>query len=270
MDTPTREVELAEYVSQVVQSTLQEKGFTSKERPTVLFLDDEKSQIADFEFWARQLNHFRVVSFTDGDKAKDYAERENVAAAVLDCKVPGASGVEVGLSVCARDPGVPIFMTTGYGSEYRLDAAARGFRPTRWIEKPFPGEDVVAETAKAVWKKTIDAIALQASNAVLRRLRENCFCVEEGLVVSVNGEWSRIRFGSGEDILEREFPTWRLHRAQSDEVGAAVVHAMSEFLDMVVSRVSRAESGASIAPIGEPPARLSDEDLELLNRDTEE
>ncbi len=90
----------------------------------------------------------RVVTVTAGDKAiklfrKLRQEGSHVDLAILDVGLPGMDGRRVCQEIRAIDPGVPVLLTSGYGTPFTQDQSMTeaGYE---FLAKPFDGSQLLA------------------------------------------------------------------------------------------------------------------------------
>ena len=111
-------------------------------KPSVLIADDD----APFrERLARAFKErgFDVRAVADGAQAIAAAEEESPEYAVLDLRMPGASGLEVVRSLRTIDPGTKVVVLTGYGSIATAVEAVR-LGATHYLTKPADLDDILA------------------------------------------------------------------------------------------------------------------------------
>jgi len=91
---------------------------------------------------------FDVLEANDGIRAMDLL-REDIAAVVVDLKLPGAPGLDVLRDVRARFPETPVIMTSGQGNVPDAVQAMR-FGAAQYLAKPFHPEEVLRAVRQAV------------------------------------------------------------------------------------------------------------------------
>ena len=109
---------------------------------TLLLVDDDEVYR---ERLARALRDrgFDVATASGGEEAIARARREAPELAVVDLRMPGASGIEVLEALRAVDPATRVLMLTGYGSiATAVEATRRG--AVGYLSKPADADEVVA------------------------------------------------------------------------------------------------------------------------------
>lgn len=114
----------------------------SLDRPSVLVADDD-TPFRDRLTRAFRERGFDVRAAADGTEAIAAAEQESPEYAVLDLRMPGASGLEVVRVLRAIDPGTKIVVLTGYGSIATAVEAVR-LGATHYLTKPADLDDILA------------------------------------------------------------------------------------------------------------------------------
>jgi two-component system response regulator RegA len=110
--------------------------------PTLLLVDDDEVYR---ERLARALRDrgFDVATAAGGEEAIAHARREAPELAVVDLRMPGASGIEVLEALRAVDPATRVLMLTGYGSiATAVEATRRG--AVGYLSKPADADEIVA------------------------------------------------------------------------------------------------------------------------------
>ena len=109
---------------------------------TLLLVDDDEVYR---ERLARALRDrgFDVATASGGEEAIAHAHREAPELAVVDLRMPGASGIEVLEALRAVDPATRVLMLTGYGSiATAVEATRRG--AVGYLSKPADADEIVA------------------------------------------------------------------------------------------------------------------------------
>jgi PAS domain S-box-containing protein len=83
----------------------------------LLVVDDDLEVLGILQDMLR-FKGYRVVTATDGEKAVEMIEKEDLDLVVTDLGMPGISGWEVARTVKAKDPKIPVVLLTGWGSQY--------------------------------------------------------------------------------------------------------------------------------------------------------
>ncbi|HMJ00167.1 MAG TPA: response regulator transcription factor [Gaiellaceae bacterium] len=101
------------------------------ERTTVLLADDHPGILAAVSKYLDRNGLDVVASAQDGYEALRLIEEKQPDIALLDVRMPGASGIEVTRLAARRAPETAVILFSGYGSRGQvaeaLDAGARGF-----------------------------------------------------------------------------------------------------------------------------------------------
>jgi DNA-binding NtrC family response regulator len=115
-----------------------------KSEGLVLVVDDHR-ELADNI--SEALHENGVDAVAKNSAAEALAFRGNPGAAVIDFRLPDATGVELARHLVARNPNVRVLFVSGHGDELR--AAARG-TPGDVLEKPVKIEHLIAWVTKAL------------------------------------------------------------------------------------------------------------------------
>ncbi len=111
-------------------------------RPTLLLVDDDE---VFRERLGRALRErgFDVTTAPGGEEALACARRDAPEFAVVDLRMPGATGIEVLEALRAVDPATRVLVLTGYGSiATAVEATRRG--AVGYLSKPADADEVVA------------------------------------------------------------------------------------------------------------------------------
>lgn len=114
--------------------------------PTMLVVDDDDRLRTTL---ARALTGrgFSVRSAEDAEAAIALAKEESPEYAVVDLRMPGASGLDLVRELVAIDPETNVVVLTGYGSiATALDAVRLG--ATHYLTKPADVDDLLAAFAR--------------------------------------------------------------------------------------------------------------------------
>ncbi len=120
---------------------------TSKARPTVLVVDDEKD-LVELISYNLQRNGYDVLTAGTGDAALDVAARDRPNLVLLDLMLPGLSGTEVArrLRADARTAGIPIIMLTAKSEETDV-VVGLTLGADDYVTKPFSMKILLARLA---------------------------------------------------------------------------------------------------------------------------
>lgn len=86
-------------------------------RPAVLLVDDD-TDLCRTMAQAFELEGYRVYAALDGEQALKMI-RQSCRVAFVDIRLPSLNGVQTSIKLKEINPGVTIFMMTGYGEEVR-------------------------------------------------------------------------------------------------------------------------------------------------------
>ena len=101
----------------------------------ILVVDDE-SLICDFLYDALKSKGHTVVTASNGQKALDILERDNISVVITDIKMPKMSGVTLLKRVKNLFPNIPVVVITAYGTvSGAVEIMKQG--ATDYIPKPF-------------------------------------------------------------------------------------------------------------------------------------
>ncbi len=113
---------------------------------TVLLVEDD-DMVRAFARDALERAGFAVVEASDGDQAVALGRTiEPPCALVTDVVMPGMSGPDV----VAHLPGVPALYISGYVEDERRDSLLAATPVSRFLAKPFTGEDLIAAVRELV------------------------------------------------------------------------------------------------------------------------
>jgi two-component system, response regulator RegA len=86
---------------------------------------------------------FEVRTAKSAEEALALAHQDSPEFAVVDLRMPGASGIDVVRELCAIDPGTVIVMLTGYGSIATAVEAIRA-GAVHYLSKPVDIDEILA------------------------------------------------------------------------------------------------------------------------------
>ena len=114
---------------------------------SVLVVDDDAT-LRGRLVRAFEARGFEVRAAADAAVALELARAESPELAVVDLRMPGASGLEVVRELKAIDPATNVVVLTGYGSiATALEAVRLG--ATHYLTKPADVDDILAAFARA-------------------------------------------------------------------------------------------------------------------------
>jgi DNA-binding response OmpR family regulator len=123
------------------------RGIENSERIRVLLVDDEEgyASVLSKRMAKRNIEVTRALS---GSEAIQVLRRQDFDAAILDLKMEDMDGIEVLKVFKKMDPGMPVIMLTGHGSE---QAAREGleFGAFDYLTKPCDLEELVEKLRSA-------------------------------------------------------------------------------------------------------------------------
>lgn len=106
---------------------------------TILHIDDEPTNILLFEVNFR--NRYRVISTYSGlDGLEKLQGNPGVDVIFCDMKMPGINGLEFARQAAVIQPGVPVFILTGYDISPEIINAINQGWVKGYIQKPFEVE----------------------------------------------------------------------------------------------------------------------------------
>ena len=135
--------------------------------PSILIVDDDDT------FRERMARAFRDRGFdartaANSDQAAALAAAESPELAVVDLKMPGASGLELLRRLKSIDPSTKVVVLTGYGSiATALDAVRVG--ATHYLQKPADADEILAAFRKNDTESGDDSSEPQVSTPSLAR-----------------------------------------------------------------------------------------------------
>ena len=118
---------------------------STEQRVRALVVDDESALVRVVaEYLERE--GFEVVTQADGVAALALTRGTEPDVVVLDVRMPGMTGIELGQLVRNRDPGLPVVLTSGY-SAVIAEQGSNGFE---LIQKPYTSATLVRAFHKAI------------------------------------------------------------------------------------------------------------------------
>ena len=129
---------------------------SSKDGALTLLLVDDDEVLRERLGRALRERGFEVTTAESGEAAIAIARRDAPEFAVVDLRMPGASGIEVLDALRAIDPATRVLMLTGYGSiATAVEATRRG--AVGYLSKPADADEVVAAlTGRAAAEGKVD------------------------------------------------------------------------------------------------------------------
>jgi two-component system response regulator RegA len=127
-----------------------------KEGALTLLLVDDDEVLRERLGRALRERGFEVTTAESGEAAISIARRDAPEFAVVDLRMPGASGIDVLDALRAIDPATRVLMLTGYGSiATAVEATRRG--AVGYLSKPADADEVVAAlTGRAAAEGKVD------------------------------------------------------------------------------------------------------------------
>jgi two-component system response regulator RegA len=127
-----------------------------KEGALTLLLVDDDEVLRERLGRALRERGFEVTTAGSGEAAIAIARRDAPEFAVVDLRMPGASGIDVLDALRAIDPATRVLMLTGYGSiATAVEATRRG--AVGYLSKPADADEVVAAlTGRAAAEGKVD------------------------------------------------------------------------------------------------------------------
>ena len=123
------------------------------EKLTVLVVDDEES-VRNLLQRILEGGGYNVVTAADGREALDKLSELEIAAVLLDIKMPGMSGMEVLQRITKDWPETSVIMVTAVGdAQTAIEAMKMGAYD--YIIKPFNHDDLVLKVRRAIEKRNL-------------------------------------------------------------------------------------------------------------------
>jgi two-component system, response regulator RegA len=114
----------------------------NRTEPSILLVDDDdifRGRLAR----AFTERGYETRTATDAEQALALAKEDSPELAVVDLRMPGASGLELLRDLLQIDPSTKVVMLTGYGS---ISTAVEAIRlgATNYVPKPADADDIIA------------------------------------------------------------------------------------------------------------------------------
>ena len=115
---------------------------------TIWVVDDDRSIRWVLEKALKQAD-FEVKTFENGDSALRALDRQTPDVIITDIRMPGMNGLQLLEHIHARDPSLPVIITTAHSD---LDSAVSAYRggAFEYLPKPFDVDEAVALTRRAM------------------------------------------------------------------------------------------------------------------------
>lgn len=114
--------------------------------PSILIVDDDATLRTRLELAFRRRG-YEAHGAANAEEAVAFAQKESPEYAIVDLRLPGASGLEIVRALKAIDPETNVVVLTGYGSiATALDAVRLG--ATHYLSKPADVDDILAAFAR--------------------------------------------------------------------------------------------------------------------------
>ncbi len=110
------------------------------EKPTILYVDDEKDQLAAFSVAMGRFFHVKTAS--TGEKGLDLLKKGGIHVVVSDEKMPSMSGTDFLARALEMASDVPRIMLTGYKNEELLIKAINAARLFAFYQKPWKDQEL--------------------------------------------------------------------------------------------------------------------------------
>lgn len=118
------------------------------ERPTLLFIDDEKRVLTSMRAMFRR--HYNVLLANSASEALELLAGEAVHVVVSDQRMPGMTGVEVLREFKERAPDVMRILLTGYADLEAVEASINESEVFRYLCKPCAPDELKSVVGMAV------------------------------------------------------------------------------------------------------------------------
>jgi two-component system response regulator FixJ len=136
--------------------------------PLVYLVDDDEA-FRDSLRWMMRAAGYRVEVYATAEHFLATHERDAGACLVLDLRMPGMSGLELQEELIRREERIPTIFVTAHGDvALAVRAVKRG--AFDFIEKPFPGQALLALVREAVRQDRRELVAATQSRDVAERL----------------------------------------------------------------------------------------------------
>jgi len=109
----------------------------------VLLLDDEELALKSLKYVCEQtIENAQIVTFTEGEKALNYLQKNRVDVVFADIEMPEMNGMEFMRRAQVIRPGTNVIFTTAY-TEYALEAMQ--LHASGYLTKPVRADDIRRE-----------------------------------------------------------------------------------------------------------------------------
>lgn len=126
----------------------------------ILIIEDDEALLKTLTT-SLEIENFKVISSTDGEKGLQLACQEKIDLIVLDVVLPSLSGTEICRSLRTKGAMTPIIMLTGQKKEEIDRVLGLELGADDYITKPFGIKELIARI-KAVLRRTIpEAVELE-------------------------------------------------------------------------------------------------------------
>jgi two-component system, cell cycle response regulator CpdR len=117
------------------------------DRQFTILLAEDDPRVRDSVVALLREHGFVVLVAEDGDAALRLLGEVDVDLLLADVAMPGASGFEVAQRAKSMRPDLHLLFITGY---YAEEAASKGIRFGRVLQKPFGAGELLAEITRAL------------------------------------------------------------------------------------------------------------------------
>src|SRR2546429_8659940 len=114
----------------------------------ILVVDDDPA-VRDTLSMVLSAGGYQVICFADGAALLAVARTRTPSCILLDVHIPGKSGLDILRELHGEDYPAPIFMISGQG-DISMAVSASKNGALDFIEKPFPGSEIVARLNQAI------------------------------------------------------------------------------------------------------------------------
>ncbi len=134
------------------KSLMEKLDFLLSESKKTLMLVDDDQYILELLKDLFEMEEFRVLTASSGEKALSIMKDEAVDAVVSDIIMPGISGKDLLISVKENYKAIPVILITGYGGQCTYeDAMSHG--ADAYLTKPFKNA-ILSQTVKDILIKS--------------------------------------------------------------------------------------------------------------------
>ncbi|ANQ48204.1 hybrid sensor histidine kinase/response regulator [Flammeovirga sp. MY04] len=121
-----------------------------KEKPTVLYVDDEQQNLVSFKAGFRKV--YKVLIANSGDEALEILkeENENISVVISDQRMPKMTGVELFEKVRGLYPDIMRIVLTGYSDVQDIINAISKGEVYRYITKPWNRDELMVTIDNAI------------------------------------------------------------------------------------------------------------------------